>query len=41
MSRPTADELVDVAETGRVGCLLPELEDPPTGGEYDEGDDDE
>jgi hypothetical protein len=37
MSRPTEDELEDAAETGRAGCLLPEIEDDE-GGE-DEGDD--
>ena len=30
--------LLDPAETGNCGCLLPQLEDPPEGGE-DDGDD--
>lgn len=39
MNRPTADELEDAAETGRAGCLLPQIDDDD-GGE-DEGGDDE
>ncbi len=40
MSRPTADDLEDPAETGRSGCLLPQIDDDE-GGEADEDDDDE
>lgn len=27
--RPTDEELEDPAEVGKVGCLLPEIEDAP------------
>jgi hypothetical protein len=27
--RPTADDLEDVSETGRIGCLLPQIDDAP------------
>jgi hypothetical protein len=33
MSRPTEDELEDAAETGRSGCLLPQIDDAPESGE--------
>jgi len=29
-TRPTEDELVDFCETGRCGCLLPDIEDEPS-----------
>lgn len=38
-NRPTEDELEDPAETGRVGCLLPDCDDGGLG--EDEGDDDD
>jgi len=39
MSRPTQDDLEDPAETGRSGCLIPQIDDAPE--ESDEGGDDE
>ncbi len=36
MSRPTEDELEDAAETGRVGCLLPVIDDDESDGEGDD-----
>lgn len=38
-ARPTEDELDDPAETGRCGCLLPEIDDDES--DSDEGGDDE
>lgn len=34
-ARPTDDDLDDPAETGRCGCLIPEIEDDEGGGEND------
>lgn len=40
MSRPTEDQLEDAADTGRAGCLLPEIEDDDGGDpDYEDGDD--
>ena len=34
--RPTEDQLEDPAETGRVGCLLPDIEDEGGGESEDD-----